>query len=120
MNEKAISPVIWIGDSLKQVRRFPAEVRREIGVALYDAQKGDKSPDTKPFKGAGKGVFEIVTRFDTDTYRTVYAVQIGSSVYVLHAFQKKAKSGIKTPQKEVELIRHRYRMAVEIEQERNS
>lgn len=108
-------PTVWVGDSLKQVKRFPAEVRREVGVALYDAQKGPTSPDAKPFKGVGRGVFEIVTRFDTDTYCTVYAVQIGKSLYILHAFQKKAKTGIKTPQKEVELIKRRYGMAVEME-----
>ena len=96
--------VVWMGDSLKQVREFPEEVRREIGVALYDAQTGGKSPDAKPFKGAGSGVFEIVTRFETDTYRTVYAVQIGACVYVLHAFQKKAPRGIKMRQHDVDLI----------------
>lgn len=111
--------MVWLGDSLKQVRHFPVEVRREIGSALYDAQKGKKSPDAKPFKGIGSGVFEIVTRFDTDTYRTIYAVKIGQRVYVLHAFQKKAKQGIKTPQNEVETIRHRYKQAVEMEKETN-
>ena len=44
-----VRPVVWLGDSLKQVKGFPAEVRREIGVALYDAQVGNKSPDAKPF-----------------------------------------------------------------------
>ena len=63
-------------------------MRGEIGIALYDAQKDDKSPDAKPFKGVGSGLFEIVTRFDTATYRTHYAIRIGESVYVLHAFQK--------------------------------
>ena len=117
MRDAQARPVVWVGDSLKQVRGFPTEVRREIGVALYDAQKGDTSPDAKPFKGVGSGVFEIVTRFDTDTYRTVYAVRIGQSVYVLHAFQKKAKKGIKTPQQEVDLIQRRYRQAVEMDKE---
>ena len=112
-----VRPVVWLGDSLKQVKEFPAEVRREIGVALYDAQVGDKSPDAKPFKGVGSGVFEIVTRFDTDTYRTMYAVRLGASVYVLHAFQKKAKKGIKTPQQEVDLIKRRYRQAVAMDKE---
>ncbi len=107
--------LVWLGDSLKRVREFPAEVRREIGVALYDAQKGETSPDAKPFKGVGSGVFEIVTRFQTDTYRSVYAVQLGASIYVLHAFQKKAKRGIKTPQQDVDLIKRRYRQAVELE-----
>ena len=117
MNHDEARPIVWLGDSLKQIRRFPAEVRREIGVALYDAQTGDKSPDAKPFKGVGRGVFEIVTRFDTDTYRTVYAVQIGASVYVLHAFQKKAKRGIKTPQHELELVKARYKQAVALEKD---
>ena len=117
MNEERIRPVVWVGDSLKQVRGFPAAVRQDIGVALYDAQKGSKSPDAKPFKGVGRGVFEIVTRFDTDTYRTVYAVQIGERVYVLHAFQKKAKKGIKTPQHEIETIQRRYNRVLELEKE---
>lgn len=117
MIDEQTRPVVWLGDSLKQVREFPAEVRRDIGVALFDAQKGGKSPDAKPFRGVGSGVFEIVTRFDTDTYRTVYAVQVGQSVYVLHAFQKKARKGIKTPQHEVETIKRRYRQAVTLEKE---
>ena len=110
-----IKPVVWIGDSLKQVRSFPEEVRRDIGVSLFDAQKGDKPSNAKPFKGIGKGVFEIVTRFDSDTYRTVYAVQIGSKIYVLHAFQKKSLKGIKTAQKDVNLIKSRYNQAIELE-----
>lgn len=117
MRNEQTRPVIWLGDSLKQVRDFPREVRQEIGSALYDAQKGGKSPDAKPFKGVGSGVFEIVTRFDTDTYRTVYAVQVGNTVYVLHAFQKKAKRGIKTPQREIDTIKHRYKQAIETEKE---
>jgi phage-related protein len=117
LSDEQARPVVWLGDSLKQVRDFPGDVRREIGSALYDAQKGEKSPDAKPFKGVGSGVFEIVTRFDTDTYRTVYAVQIGHSVYVLHAFQKKAKRGIKTPQHEVDAIKRRYKQAVDMEKE---
>ncbi len=60
-------------------------------------------------------MFEIVIRFDTDTYRTVYAVRIGESVYVLHAFQKKAKKGIKTPQHELDSIKRRYKQAVQME-----
>ncbi len=120
MNDDDARTLVWIGDSLKQVKAFPSEVRRDVGVALYDAQKGDKSPGAKPFKGVGSGVFEIVTRFDTDTYRTVYAVRIGTRVYVLHAFQKKAKKGIKTPQNEVDLIKRRYKQAVEMEKEARS
>jgi phage-related protein len=63
----------------------------------------------------GSGVFEIAIRFKTDAYRMVYAVQIGKQLYVLHAFQKKSKSGIKTPPQDVDVIKRRYRQAVEME-----
>jgi phage-related protein len=66
----------------------------------------------QPFKGVGSGVYEIVKRYDTDTYRAVYAVKIGEKIYVLHAFQKKSKHGIKTPQADVDLIKQRYKDAV--------
>jgi len=89
-------------------------VRKSIGVALYDAQKGDKAPTAKPFRGIGSGVFEIALRFDQDAYRAVYAVQIGRRVYVLHAFQKKAKHGMVSPRparprQDVDLIEQRYK-----------
>lgn len=116
MGEEARS-VVWLGDSRKRVRDFPPEVRRSIGSALYDAQKGQKAPSAKPFKGVGSGVFEIAIRFRTDAYRAVYAVQIGEEVYVLHAFQKKSKSGIKTPSQDIEIIKRRYWQAVEMEKE---
>ncbi|WP_107667550.1 type II toxin-antitoxin system RelE/ParE family toxin [Cyanothece sp. BG0011] len=109
-----------MGDSLKQVKSFPNEVRREIGSSLFDVQKGDKPNKAKPFKGVGSGVLEIVTRFDGDTYRTVYAVQIGNSIYVLHAFQKKSPKGIKTAQKDVNLIKQRYQQAQKLAQNNES
>ena len=110
-----VRSVIWLGDSRKRVKDFPPEVRRSLGSALYDAQTGDKAPSAKPFQGIGSGVFEIALRFKTDAYRAVYAVQIGEQVYVLHAFQKKSKSGIKTPPQDIEIIKRRYRQAVEME-----
>ncbi len=76
--------------------------------------------NAKPLKGVGKGVFEIVTRFDSDTYRTVYAVQIGSRIYVLHVFQKKSPKGIKTPKKDIDLIKSRYKQAIEWEENQQS
>lgn len=98
---------------MKKVKSFPEEVRRDIGSSLYDVQLGNKPYNAKPFKGVGRGVFEIVTRFDSDTYRTVYAVQIDAHIYVLHGFQKKSPKGIKTAQKDVELIKQRYKQAIE-------
>ncbi|MGO9266344.1 MAG: type II toxin-antitoxin system RelE/ParE family toxin [Candidatus Binataceae bacterium] len=115
--DENIRLVVWLGDSRKQVRSFPPEVRKSIGVALYDAQKGDKAPTAKPLRGVGSGVFEVALRFDTDAYRAVYAVQAGRRIYVLHAFQKKSLRGIKTPRQDVELIAQRYRQALRMETE---
>jgi phage-related protein len=64
-------------------------------------------------------VYETSKRYDTDTYRAVYAVKIGEKIYVLHAFQKKSKQGIKTPQSDVDLIKQRYKDALAREQENN-
>ena len=112
-----ILPVIWIGDSRKQIKKFPPEVRQSVGSALYDAQKGEKAPSAKPFKGVGSGVFEIALRFDKDAYRVIYAVQIANKIYVLHAFQKKSRRGIETSKQDIGLIKRRYQRAVEMEKE---
>ncbi|NEP52625.1 MAG: type II toxin-antitoxin system RelE/ParE family toxin [Moorea sp. SIO3C2] len=60
------------------------------------------------------GVFEIVSDYQTDTYRTVYAVKLGNAIYVLHAFKKKSKTGIKTPKQTMDLIKERLKQAQEI------
>ncbi|WP_246844128.1 type II toxin-antitoxin system RelE/ParE family toxin [Hydrocoleum sp. CS-953] len=75
-------------------------------------QAGETPLEAKPFKEVGSGVYEIVKRYDSDTYRAVYAVKIGETVYVLHAFQKKSKKGVKTPQSDIDLIKQRYKDAV--------
>lgn len=68
-----------------------------MGQALWAAQLGKKHPDAKPLKGfTGAGVLEIVSDYDTDTYRGVYTVKLAGAVYVLHTFQKKSKRGIQT------------------------
>jgi phage-related protein len=83
-------------------------VRAEIGQALFAAQKGEIDPATKPLKGfGGRGVVEIVTDYRGDTWRSVYTVHFEGAIYVLHAFQKKSRKGIATPQKELNLIRQR-------------
>ena len=113
-------PVIWLGDSRKQVQSFPRSVRQDIGAAFYDVQLGVTPPLAKPLKGVGGGVFEIVTRFDTNTFRTVYAVQLGKHMYVLHAFQKKSPTGRKTARKDMELIERRYMEAMQLAKEKRS
>ena len=80
------------------------------------AQQGEKHPCAKPLKGfKGAGVLEVVENYDSDTYRAVYTVRIKNKVYVLHTFQKKSKRGIKTPQKEIEIIKTRLKR-VELEE----
>jgi phage-related protein len=113
LNHPGLRPINWMGDSRKLIRDFPLAVQKRVGDALQLVQFGGMPLEAKPFKGVGSGVYEIVRRFDTDTYRAVYAIQIADEIYVLHAFQKQSKSGIKTPKKDVDLIKQRYRQAIE-------
>jgi phage-related protein len=85
-----------------------------IGDELQLLQFGGMPKDAKPFRGVGTGVFEIALAYETNAYRTVLAVQLGQKIYVLHAFQKKSKSGVKTPQKDINLIKRRYQDAKEL------
>jgi phage-related protein len=106
--------VVWLGNAKKNLREFPEEARKLIGDELQLLQFGGMPRDTKPFKGVGSGVLEIAVRYDKDAYRTVVAVQLGKKLYVLHAFQKKSKRGIETPNRDVELIKQRYKEAKEL------
>jgi phage-related protein len=108
----AKKPVVWIGSSRDDLRTFPDEVRRLMGVAINDAQDGEEHPRTKALKDfGGRGVLEIVDDDDGDPYRPVYTVRFAGVIYVLHAFQKKAKKGIATPQRDIDLVRTRLKVA---------
>jgi len=104
-------PLFWVASAKKDYQTFPAEVQDNMGYALGLAQLGGKHPKAKPWKGEGAGVFEIIEDHRGDTYRAVYTVRFADVVYVLHAFQKKSKSGIKTPQDDVKLIAERLKRA---------
>ena len=113
-NPNVLKPLDFIGSSREDLKEFPDEVKQDIGYVLFEAQKGQKPEAAKPLKGfGGAGVLEIIERFDGETYRAVYTVKFREVVYVLHCFQKKSKSGIKTPQQEIELIQRRLRAAEE-------
>jgi phage-related protein len=106
--------VRWIGSSREDVRDFPEPVRLRVGGALWDAQLGRKAAWVKPLRGfGGAGVLEVVDDYDGDTYRAVYTVRFSGVVYVLHAFQKKSKSGLATPRHAIALIEQRLRRARE-------
>src|SRR4051795_4519697 len=91
-----LKPVVWIGDSLRELKAFPAAVQDEMGYAIYLAQRGDKHVSAKPLKGLA-GVLEVVSDHRGNTFRSVYTIRFADLVFVLHAFQKKSKSGISTP-----------------------
>ncbi|HTR01290.1 MAG TPA: type II toxin-antitoxin system RelE/ParE family toxin [Candidatus Acidoferrum sp.] len=99
----------WEGSSKKDFKKFPAPVQKEMGFALYIVQLGRTPGSAKPWKGLGSGNYEIVESYFGETYRAVYVVNIGDAVYVLHAFQKKSKSGIATPKPDVSLIENRFK-----------
>src|SRR5712671_6430939 len=107
-----LRPVIWIGATRRDFRTLPAAVKSHMGYALYVAQQGGKHRDAKPLKGfGGAGVVEIVTDQRGDTFRCVYTVRIAGSIYVLHVFQKKSKTGRETPKADKALIVQRLREA---------
>jgi phage-related protein len=96
---------------LNDLLTFPEKVQKKIGAALSVAQFGGKHPSAKPWKGAGSVIFEIVGDYRSDAYRAIYTVKFGDAVYVLHAFQKKSPSGIRTPRKDVDLVARRLKQA---------
>ncbi|MGS1005645.1 type II toxin-antitoxin system RelE/ParE family toxin [Achromobacter anxifer] len=97
----------WEGASKKDFKKFPVEVQKDLGVALFVIQLGGMPVSAKPWKGLGPRVHELVDDYLGDTFRAVYTVRVGEAVHVLHAFQKKSKSGIATPQPDIARIQKR-------------
>ena len=100
-------PISWIKAARKEFEKFPVEAQTICLSALTVAAEGAKADIAKPFKGVGPGVFEIALPFRGNAFRVIYAVQIASEIWVIHAFQKKSTQGIKTPQHEINLIKSR-------------
>jgi len=114
-DEPSLKPVIWIGSSRQDLRKFSESVQDHMGYALYVAQRGGKHRDAKVLSGfGGAGVVEIVKDFRGDAFRAVYTLRYAGAVYVLHAFQKKSKAGRGTPRRDMELIKLRLREAEQI------
>jgi phage-related protein len=120
-NAETERPIVWVGSSRTDLRRFPRQVRRDIGQSLYAAQQGEVDPSAKPLKGfGGASVIEIVARHRGDAWRVVYTVRFEEAVYVLHAFQKKSRRGIATPKNEIDLVRQRLAEAQRLHRERQN
>ena len=100
-------PISWIRAALKEFETFPEGARSICLTALTIAAEGGKADIVKPLHGLGSGVFEIALPFRGDAFRVIYAVQLGEEIWVVHAFQKKSTVGIKTPKREVDLIKDR-------------
>jgi phage-related protein len=103
----------FVGSAKDDLSAFPAEVKLVTGYALRQIQRGKAHADAKPMKGNLRDVIEIVVNDDPGnrTFRTTCTTKIGDVVYVLHAFQKKAKAGISTPKRELDLIEQRLKAA---------
>ena len=104
--------LFWVGDSKKRLLEFPVDVRKKIGYALGEVQAGETPSKIRPLRGFS-GVYEIAREHTGNAYRAVYVVNLGEFVYVLHCFEKKSTRGIKTPKKDIDLIRRRLSMAKE-------
>jgi phage-related protein len=100
-------PISWIKAARKEFEKFPADAQAICLRALTIAAEGEKADIVKPLKGMGSGVFEIALPVRGNAFRVVYAVQIASEIWVVHAFQKKSTQGVKTPQHQIELIKDR-------------
>lgn len=103
--------LVWLVDSIDRLTAFPPVVRKKLGFALYQAQIGQKHESAKILHGFAERVWQVRADDPGGSYRAVYVAQFREAVYVLHAFQKKATSGIATPQRELDLIRQRLQLA---------
>lgn len=114
-SEKAL---IWIGSSKKDIVALPVGVRKFFGHALHFAQSGEQHDAAKVMKGfGGAGVLEVVEDDSDGTYRAVYTIKFKEAVFVLHCFQKKSKSGISTPKKDMDIIQARLKVAEAVAKE---
>jgi len=107
-------PISWLTPARKAFDEFPEGARETMIDALSVAAESGKAGIAKPMKGMGSGVFEIALPFRGDTFRVVYTVQVGDDIWVVHAFQKKSTHGIKTPKREIDLIKDRLKRLKEM------
>ncbi len=111
---RATRPISWIKAALREFEAFPQAAQSICLAALTIAAEGGKADIAKPLQGMGSGVFEIALALQGNAFRVVYAVQLATDVWVVHAFQKKSNRGIKTPKHEIDLIRERLKRLKEM------
>jgi phage-related protein len=107
---RPLKPVDWVGTARSDLRALPAVVQRLFGQAILIAQQGGKAADAKPLKGfGGAAVLEIVCSHQGNAFRVVYTTRFPDSICILHVFQKKSRSGIKTSLADIRTIKRRLR-----------
>ena len=107
-------PISWIKAALKEFETFPEGAQTICLAALTIAAEGGKADVAKPMQGMGSGGIEIALAFKGDAFRVVYAVRLADEIWVVHAFQKKSTQGVKTPKREVDLIKDRLKRLKEV------
>jgi phage-related protein len=107
-------PVSWVKAAVKEFETFPEAARSICLAALTIAAEGGKADIAKTMHGMGSGVFEIALRFRGDAFRLVYSVQLAEEIWVVHEFRKKSTQGIKTPKREIVLIKDRLKRLKEM------
>ena len=100
-------PINWLKGARRGFEDFPEGAQLEMARVLTILAEGRMPDIAKPLTGFGSGVMELALRYRGDAFRLVYALQIGDDIWVVHAFQKKSKTGIKTPKREMDLINER-------------
>jgi len=92
---------------VRDFQNFPDGAKGILLSALTIAADGGKADIAKPIRGFGPGVLEIALAYRGDAFRVIYAVRLADEIWVIHAFQKKSKRGIKTPKQEIDLVEDR-------------
>ena len=100
-------PISWLRGARKDFDDFPQSAQLEMARALTILAEGRIPDIAKHLIGFGSGVMELALKHRGDAFRVIYALQIGDDIWVVHAFQKKSKTGIKTPKHEIDLIHER-------------
>ncbi len=88
------------------IRSFPEDVRRELGKAIYDLQKGEvlTMPLSRPMPSIKPGAAELRIRDRAGIYRAFYYSRSPRGILVFHAFVKKTRA---TPIRELDLGKKR-------------
>lgn len=106
-----MTPIVWMGGSRRDLIAMPESVKKDFGGALHGLQLGHAPEGAKSLKGKCKGATQVSEDHDGETYRAVYTTEMEGVVYILHCFQKKSKTGIATPQPDLNLIESRLKDA---------